>query len=62
MIDALQGLRYRWFLATNALGYTTTLLDSVYRVYLNHSKIIHYRDGRPVYSLSTPALFSGASG
>ena len=61
MIDALQGLRYRWFLARNALGFTTTLLDSTYRVYLNHSKVIHYRDGRPVYSLSTPALFSGAS-
>jgi MoaA/NifB/PqqE/SkfB family radical SAM enzyme len=61
MIDAVQKLRYRWFLGRNALGFTTTLLDSTYRVYLNHSKIIHFRDGRPVYSLSTPALFSGAS-
>lgn len=61
MIDAVQRLRYKWFLSRNALGFTSTLLDSVYRVYLNHAKVIHYRDGRPVYSLSTPALFSGAS-
>jgi MoaA/NifB/PqqE/SkfB family radical SAM enzyme len=61
MIDAWQRLRYRWFLARNALDFTSTLLDTTYRVYLNHSKVIHYRDGRPVYSLSTPALFSGAS-
>lgn len=61
MNEALQRLRYKWFLARNALGFTSTLLDTTYRVYLNHSKVIHYRDGRPVYSLSTPALFSGAS-
>jgi MoaA/NifB/PqqE/SkfB family radical SAM enzyme len=61
MIDALQRWRYRWFLTRNALGFTSTLLDCTYRVYLNHAKVIHYRDGRPVYSLSTPALFSGAS-
>lgn len=61
MIAALQKVRHRWSLARNALGFTTTLLDSTYRVYLNHAKVIHYRDGHPVYSLSTPALFSGAS-
>jgi MoaA/NifB/PqqE/SkfB family radical SAM enzyme len=61
MTEALQQLRYKWFLARNALGFTSALLDTTYRVYLNHSKVIHYRDGRPVYSLSTPALFSGAS-
>src|SRR5690606_1218518 len=33
-------------------------VDIAYRTYLNHNKIIHFRDGRPVYSLMTPALFS----
>lgn len=61
IIDTLQRLRYRWFLARGALGFSSTLLESTYRIYLNHAKVIHYRDGRPVYSLSTPALFSGAS-
>jgi MoaA/NifB/PqqE/SkfB family radical SAM enzyme len=50
--------RLRWFLATKALGYSTDFVEVLYRIYLNHSKIIHFRDGYPVYSLSTPALFS----
>ena len=57
-MDALQRLRFKWFLARGALGFTSTLLETSYRIYLNHSKVIHYRDGRPVYSLSTPALYS----
>lgn len=61
MIKALQALRFRWFLARESMGFASTLFETTYRVYLNHSKVIHYRDGRPVYSLSTPALFSGAS-
>ena len=60
-MEALGALRYRWFLARRAMGFASTLLDTTYRIYLNHHKVIHYRDGRPVYSLSTPALFSGAS-
>jgi hypothetical protein len=48
-------------LSERSSGFTSTLLDATYRVYLNHAKVIHWRDGRPVYSLSTPALFSGAS-
>ncbi len=51
-------LRFRWFIATNTLPYTADYLDRVYKIYLNHNKIIHYRDGRPVYSLSAPAIFS----
>lgn len=51
-------LRLRWFLATKALHYSTDFVETLYRIYLNHSKIIHFRDGYPVYSLSTPALFS----
>lgn len=51
-------LRLRWFLAAKALGYGTDFVEVLYRIYLNHNKIIHFRDGYPVYSLSTPALFS----
>ena len=54
----LKQLRLRWFMATKALGYGTDFVEVLYRIYLNHSKIIHFRDGYPVYSLSTPALFS----
>lgn len=54
----LNQLRLRWFMATKALGYGTDFVEVLYRIYLNHSKIIHFRDGYPVYSLSTPALFS----
>ena len=57
-MDALQRLRLRWFIARGALGFTSALLETSYRIYLNHTKVIHYRDGRPVYSLSTPALYS----
>lgn len=60
-IAPLRALRLKWFLARGALGFTSTLLEATYRTYLNHAKVIHYRDGQPVYSLSTPALFSGAS-
>jgi MoaA/NifB/PqqE/SkfB family radical SAM enzyme len=61
VVDALQQLRFRWFLARGALGFASTLLETNYRIYLNHAKVIHHRDGRPVYSLSTPSLFSGPS-
>lgn len=60
-MNALQRLRLRWFIARGALGFGATLLEANYRIYLNHAKVIHHRDGRPVYSLSTPALFSGPS-
>ncbi len=61
LIDALQRLRLRWFLARGALGFTSALLETSYRIYLNHAKVIHYRDGHPVYSLSSPALYSKPS-
>jgi MoaA/NifB/PqqE/SkfB family radical SAM enzyme len=51
-------LRLQAFLAGRALGYGSDFVDVLYRIYLNHSKVIHHRDGYPVYSLSTPALFS----
>ena len=51
-------LRLRWFLATNAMKYATESIDQLYKIYVGHSKIIHFRDGYPVYSLSSPALYS----
>lgn len=54
----LQALRLRWFLLSRGLSSSCDFVDVLYRIYLNHSKIIHFRDGQPVYSLSTPALFS----
>jgi MoaA/NifB/PqqE/SkfB family radical SAM enzyme len=56
--SGLQALRLRWFLLSRGLTSSCDLVDVLYRIYLNHSKIIHFRDGHPVYSLSTPALFS----
>jgi len=43
---------------TRSLGYGVDFVEMIYRIYLNHSKVIHDRKGRPVYSLSTPALFT----
>jgi MoaA/NifB/PqqE/SkfB family radical SAM enzyme len=51
-------LRLKWFIASHAMGFTTDFTGRLYKIYLNHSKVIHYRDGHPVYSLSTPALYS----
>jgi hypothetical protein len=51
-------LRLKWFIARRTLGYTYDYVEHLYQIYLNHHKIIHFRDGYPVYSLSTPALFS----
>jgi MoaA/NifB/PqqE/SkfB family radical SAM enzyme len=45
-------------MATRSLSAGVDFIDIAYRTYLNHNKIIHFRDGRPVYSLMTPALFS----
>ena len=54
----LNRLKLKLFLATQTLPYTLDYTEMVYQIYLNHKKVIHYRDGYPVYSLSTPALFS----
>jgi len=54
----LSNIRLKWFLATRALDYSADFVKILYQIYLNHNKIIHYRNGYPVYSLSTPALFS----
>ncbi len=51
-------LRFKFFLSFKTLPYTEEYLRRIYKIYLNHDKIIHYRDGYPVFSLSTPAVFS----
>ncbi len=58
MDSFLNKLRLKWFMTTKTLNYTSDYLEILYRIYLNHSKVIHWRDGKPVYSLSTPALYS----
>jgi len=57
----LKKLRMRWAMATKTLGYSDEFLKRVYSIYLNHNKIIHFKNGYPVYSLSTPPLFSKPS-
>ncbi len=54
----LEKLRLKWFLGTRSLRYLEDFNEILYRIYLNHNKVIHYRRGSPVYSLSTPALYS----
>lgn len=58
MNSFLSRLRLRWLIATRSIGSGVDFADIAYRIYLNHNKIIHFRDGKPVYSLMTPALFS----
>jgi MoaA/NifB/PqqE/SkfB family radical SAM enzyme len=57
----LSKLRLKWFLATKSLDYGYDFTNLLYRTYLHHNKVIHYRDGHPVYSLMTPAIFSKPS-
>lgn len=59
--EVLARLRLKWFLATRSLDYSYDFTTLLYRTYLHHDKVIHYRDGRPVYSLMTPAIFSKPS-
>lgn len=61
MNNWFKNLRLKKFFITRSLGYTKDFTDILYKVYLNHNKIIHYRKGYPVYSLFTPALFSKPS-
>lgn len=61
MINLLTNLRLKWFIGSRALNYSADFVKILYQIYLNHNKIIHFRNGYPVYSLSTPALFSQPS-
>ncbi|MDO9399343.1 MAG: radical SAM protein [bacterium] len=58
MNNIFNKLKLKWFIVRKSFGYTEDYLKRVYKIYLNHNKIIHYRDGCPVCSLSTPAIFS----
>lgn len=58
MKNLFREIRLKWFLATKALDGSADFVKILYKIYLNHNKIIHFRNGYPVYSLSTPALFS----
>jgi MoaA/NifB/PqqE/SkfB family radical SAM enzyme len=58
MTNFWQKFKLKYFVATKSVSYTQDYLEQVYEIYLNHKKVIHWRDGKPVYSLSTPALFS----
>jgi MoaA/NifB/PqqE/SkfB family radical SAM enzyme len=40
------------------MGFQEEYLERIYRIYLNHNKVVHYRDGHPVRSLTTPAVLS----
>jgi len=54
-------LRLKWLMATKTLDYSAAATERMYRIYLNHGKVIHYRGGHPVFSLSSPALYTGPS-
>jgi MoaA/NifB/PqqE/SkfB family radical SAM enzyme len=58
MNSLMKKLRLKRFIAMNTLRYSSDYLEQFYNIYLNHKKVIHFRDGRPVYSLSTPSLYS----
>jgi len=54
----LKNIRLLWATITKSSGYLSQFSNQIYQIYLNHHKIVHFRDGYPVYSLSTPALYS----
>lgn len=58
MKSFLNKLRLQFFYASKSLGYGQDSSDIFYKIYLNHNKIIHWRDGYPVYSISLPPLYS----
>lgn len=61
MNSVINKLRLKLFTSTRTLGYSEDYAKRIYKIYLNHDKIIHWRDGYPVYSLSSPALYSKPS-
>lgn len=54
----INDLKLKLFITKRTLGYTADYVEQVYKIYTGHSKVIHYRNGYPVFSLSSPALFS----
>lgn len=54
-------IKLKWLYLRHGLNYSKNISEGIYKNYLNHNKVIHYRGGLPVYSLSIPPLFSNAS-
>jgi MoaA/NifB/PqqE/SkfB family radical SAM enzyme len=54
----IEKIKLQSFIARRGFGYNYDMLETIYKIYVGHNKVIHYRNGYPVYSLSTPALFS----
>jgi MoaA/NifB/PqqE/SkfB family radical SAM enzyme len=54
----LNNLRLQWFMARKSISFGVDFNNIVQKTYLNHNKIIHFRNGHPVYSLMTPAVYS----
>jgi len=58
----LERLKLKFFIATKSTGFSLDYFERFFKIFLNHSKVIHWRDGCPVYSMSTPALYSKPMG
>jgi MoaA/NifB/PqqE/SkfB family radical SAM enzyme len=58
MIPKFRNIRAKYAATTKAITFGNEFTEMIYQTYLNHHKIIHFRNGLPVYSLSTPALYS----
>ena len=50
--------RWKWFFTRKGMGFQEEYLERLYKIYLGHDKIVHYRDGYPVRSVTSPAVFS----
>ena len=61
MLKITNKLRFKYLVAKKSFGFSIEVMENIYEMYLNHKKIIHYRDGFPVYSMSIPSLFSKPS-
>jgi MoaA/NifB/PqqE/SkfB family radical SAM enzyme len=54
---ALTWFRLRFAAMTKSISFSVSFLESIYDAYANHHKVIHWRDGCPVYStFAAPAL------
>lgn len=51
-------LRFRWTMLTKGMRHGEDFMDHLYKIYLNHDKIIHWRGGLPVFSGSSPPPYS----
>lgn len=58
MIKIINKIRLIFTSLTKIGPYSNTLIEMIYERHLNHHKVIHYRNGFPVYSNLLPALYS----